>query len=63
MKNYLSFNDSVILGVDKHLDTHVGAVLNYAGKRLGTKVIQTNQTGYQELFNWVLSLARWNVQG
>lgn len=34
---------------------HVGAVLSYAGKLLGTKVVQTNQTGYKELFDWVLS--------
>lgn len=51
MKNHHSFNNSVILGVDTHLDIHVGAVFNYAGKLLGTKVIR----GYQALFDWVLS--------
>ncbi|MCV9880296.1 IS110 family transposase [Brenneria sp. KBI 447] len=55
MKNHPSFNDSVILGVDTHLDIHVGAVLSYDGKLLGTKVIQTNKAGYEELFDWVLS--------
>ena len=55
MKNHHSLNDSVILGVDTHLDIHVGAVLSYDGKLLGTKVIQTNQVGYEELFDWVLT--------
>lgn len=55
MKNHPSFNDSVILGVDTHLDIHVDAVLSYDGKLLGTKVIQTNKAGYEELFDWVLS--------
>jgi hypothetical protein len=34
-------NDSVILGVDTPLDIQAGAALRYAGKLLGTKVIQT----------------------
>lgn len=66
MKNNHSFNDFVILGVDTHLDIHVGAVLSYDGKLLGTKVIQTNQGGYEELFDWVLtfgSLERAGIEG
>ncbi|KQN53593.1 transposase [Serratia sp. Leaf51] len=66
MKNHHSFNDFVILGADTHLDIHVGAVLSYAGKLLGTKVIQTNQVGYEELFDWVLtfgSLERAGIEG
>lgn len=66
MKNHHSFNDSVILGVDTHLDIHVGAVLSYDGKLLGTKVIQTNQVGYEELFEWVLtfgSVERAGIEG
>jgi transposase len=66
MKNHHSFNDSVILGVDTHLNIHVGAVLSYDGKLLGTKVIQTNQVGYEELFGWVLtfgSVERAGIEG
>lgn len=66
MKNHHSFNDSVILGVDTHLDIHVGAVLSYHGKLLGTKVIRTNQVVYEELFDWVLtfgSVERAGIEG
>uniref|UniRef100_UPI001CBCB35B IS110 family transposase n=1 Tax=Yersinia enterocolitica TaxID=630 RepID=UPI001CBCB35B len=55
-----------MLGVDTHLDIHVGAVLSYDGKLLGTKVIQTNQVGYEELFDWVLtfgSVERAGIEG
>lgn len=43
--------ESVILGVDTHLDVHVDAVINQAGKLLGTRIIQTTQTDYLELFD------------
>lgn len=32
----------VILGVDTHLDTHVGAVINDIGQLLGTKSVSTD---------------------
>lgn len=46
MQNDLQSPESVILGVDTHLDVHVGAVISQAGKLLGTRIIQTTQTGY-----------------
>ena len=33
------------LGVDTHLNIHVGAVVSQSGKLLGTHIIQTNQSG------------------
>lgn len=47
MQNNFQSPESVILGVDTHLDIHVGAVISQAGKLLGTRIIQTNQIGYQ----------------
>nr|WP_249418538.1 hypothetical protein [Citrobacter freundii] len=55
MQNNFQSPESVILGVDTHLDIHVGAVISQAGKLLGTRIIQTNQIGYQELFDWAKS--------
>ncbi|MGC6031487.1 hypothetical protein [Enterobacter kobei] len=49
MQNDHQSSESVILGVDTHLDIHVGAVISQAGKLLGTHIIQTNQSGYLEL--------------
>lgn len=45
----------VILGVDTHLDVHVGAVIDQAGKLLGTKSASANSIGYRDLFNWASS--------
>lgn len=39
----------VILGVDTHLDLHVGAVIDGAGKFLGTLATATTAGGYQQL--------------
>lgn len=41
MQNDHQSCESVILGVDTHLDIHVGAVISQAGKLLGTHIIQT----------------------
>ncbi|HFK1202678.1 TPA: transposase [Klebsiella aerogenes] len=51
MQNDVQSPETVILGVDTHLDIHVGAVISQAGKLLGTRIIQTSQTGYQELLD------------
>ena len=51
MQNDRQSSETVILGVDTHLDIHVGAVISQAGKLLGTHIIQTNQTGYLELLD------------
>lgn len=66
MQNDIQSPETVILGVDIHLDIHVGAVISQAGKLLGTRIIQTNQTGYQELLDWAQSfgiLKRAGIEG
>jgi hypothetical protein len=42
----------VVLGVDTHLDVHVGVVISQAGKLLGTHSISTNTSGYLDLLSW-----------
>ncbi|MEC5214770.1 hypothetical protein RCH06_003339 [Polaromonas sp. CG_9.5] len=42
----------VILGVDTHLDVHVGAVIDQVGRVKGTHSIPTNTRGYEELIGW-----------
>lgn len=64
--NYIQSPETVILVVDTHLDIHVGAVINQTGKLLGTRIIQTNQTGYLELLDWARSfgsLERAGIEG
>lgn len=39
----------VILGVDTHLDVHVGVVIDAAGRLMGTLSVGTNHDGYQQL--------------
>lgn len=47
------FNPSeVILGVDTHLDIHVGVVIDQVGRIRGTHSIATNASGYEELLEW-----------
>ena len=50
--NDVSNEREVILGVDTHLDVHVGAVIDNTGKLLGTKSVSVNANGYQNLFDW-----------
>ena len=42
----------VILGVDTHLDAHVGVVIDGVGKVLGTLVAPVGLHGYQQLLQW-----------
>ena len=42
----------VILGVDTHLDIHVGVVIDQVGRVRGTHSIATNASGYKELLGW-----------
>jgi transposase len=58
--------NEVILGIDTHLDTHVGVIIDYRGKWLGTLSIATNPAGYQELLSWARSfghLQRAGIEG
>lgn len=50
--------EEVILGVDTHLDIHVGVVIDAVGRVKGTLSIETNLKGYEELLNWVRSFGR-----
>jgi transposase len=44
-----------ILGVDTHLDVHVGAVISDAGRLLGTLSVPADTTGYLKLLIWANS--------
>lgn len=59
-------NNEVILGIDTHLDIHVGVIIDYRGKWLGTLSIATNPAGYNELLSWAQSfgqLRRAGIEG
>ena len=43
---------AVILGVDTHLDLHVGVALDHLGRRLGEASVPTTAKGYEELLRW-----------
>lgn len=58
--------NEVILGVDTHLDTHVAAIVNFAGKLLGVLATPTTAAGYLQLLSWARSmgnLKRAGVEG
>ncbi len=58
--------EQVILGVDTHLDVHVGAVIDITGRLLATLSVSTNSAGYLQLLKWVRSfgnLSRAGVEG
>jgi transposase len=58
--------NEVILGVDMHLDAHVGAVISNTGKLLGTRSVSTDTAGYLNLVTWANSfgqLRRAGVEG
>jgi transposase len=59
-------SSEVILGVDTHLDVHVGVVINAAGRVMGTLSVGTNHDGYQQLLCWAQTfgvLRRAGVEG
>jgi len=45
----------IILGVDTHLDVHVGAIISQTGKLLGTRSFSARSSGYIELLHWASS--------
>ncbi len=58
--------EEVILGVDTHLDVHVGAVISSTGRLLATQAVETSAAGYLQLLNWARSfgeLRRAGVEG
>ena len=53
----------VVLGVDTHLDIHVGVVIDAVGRVQGTLSIQTNSAGYERLLTWARSFGRLSRAG
>ena len=56
----------VILGVDTHLNVHVGALISDTGQCLGTLSVSTDAAGYSKLMTWADSfgpLHRAGVEG
>ena len=51
MENQVSHAE-IILGVDTHLDIHVGVVIDTAGRVLGTLSVGTHNEGYRQLLCW-----------
>jgi transposase len=47
-----STNVEVVLGVDTHLDFHVGVALDELGRRLGALRVPTTTKGYKKLLSW-----------
>jgi transposase len=46
--------DRVVFGgVDTHKDTHVAALLDSAGRLLGTAEFPTTRAGYRQLWGWM----------
>lgn len=61
-----STEGEIILGVDTHLDVHVGVVVDAVGRRRGSLSIATNPDGYEQLLTWSLGfgiLRRAGVEG
>ncbi len=64
--NNQALEDEIILGVDTHLDTHVGVIVDSNGKMLGTLFVDTNITGYRKMLRWAESfgsLQRAGIEG
>ena len=56
----------IILGVDTHLDVHVGVVIDASGRVLGHLSVCTNTDGYKQLLCWAQTfgvLRRAGVEG
>ena len=56
----------IILGVDTHLDNHVGVVIDATGRVLGTLSVGTHSEGYKQLLCWAQTfglLRRAGVEG
>jgi transposase len=49
---------SVVLGVDTHLDVHVGVVVDQLGRVQGTRSVAVTCDGYADLLKWARSLGR-----
>ena len=64
--NQVDSQTEVILGVDTHLDVHVGVVIDAVGRVKGTLSVETNPSGYEQMFIWARSfgeLKRAGIEG
>jgi len=62
----LNQRPEVVLGVDTHLDVHVGVVIDALGRVQGTLAVATNPAGYEKLLAWAAGfgvLRRAGVEG
>ena len=57
-KNVRTDGIVVVGGVDTHRDTHVGAVVDTAGRLLGVDQFGTDGSGYAQLVSWMESWGR-----
>ena len=48
----------VVGGVDTHRDIHVAAIVDTAGRVLGTAPFPSDVAGYEQLGNWLRSQGR-----
>ena len=65
--NHSCQTGGVILGVDTHLDVHVGVVIDAVGRLPGTLAVATNPAGYEQFLQWaqgfgVLHRAAWKAR-
>jgi len=56
-------HNEIILGVDTHLDTHVGAVVSATGRLLGTLSVATDSAGYLKLLSWARTFGQLHRAG
>ena len=51
----------VTVGVDTHLEIHVAAVVDQAGRLLDTKAFAASTRGYVALVTWAERLGQWSA--
>ena len=51
----------VTVGVDTHLELHVAAVIDQAGRLLGTQAFPASTRGYVALVTWPRASGRWSA--
>lgn len=56
-------NQPLVIGVDTHLDIHVGALMNQAGQLLGLKSFSVSKAGYNDLWQWASAFGELSSAG
>jgi transposase len=57
-RNQMGSETIVTAGIDTHTDVHVAAVLDQAGRLLGTRSFPTTTRGYAQLATWTESFGQ-----